>query len=465
MTRRLKDANDTRLLRDCWALEFDATKAHNVTHGPMYAVNTNYGKFFYEALIKPLGDGYFFITGKGGLHILAIGFASDGAGGWLINGHIDNDTGGVLTTVNFQSVDSLRHNEWAAVGLYYDKSYIVPMINGIPCGLTIGTIDRRSEFAPGIDLVGFTGGSDHNNGSFRMARQRLFETDLPITAAYGTVVRPAIEEMRGSVVIGPSNVQTAPYFLADYSKGNLQDSSKNRFNGYLFETQGTQASGGGYTNPGIGNRDLTKLPKWVIDEFVYSTTAPAAASPPALVKFYDSFGRQDVHYGKNAAPLHLGALEVGGVSWVDSGYGIIGGNAFTTDVGFAPAVFNTSITDVDVRMTRPQVFNNGLGVAHAMYLRYVDDNNCIKVSVSDGVNQSIAATQFVAGVGTSLGSVANFSNSWQTLKCVITGTTLNIYEASTLRGGPFTVDSSLTGTKVGFRLANPLIRVSEFAVF
>jgi hypothetical protein len=463
--RRLKDANDAQLLRGSWALECSEPKKSNVTHGPMYTINTNYGKFFYEALVKPLGQGYVFITGKGGNHIIAVQFATGPFGGYQLNGHIDNATGGVETTVNFQSVDEIPSGEWAHIALWYDQNYIVSIINGIPCGISPGTLYRRSEDDTG--LVGFTGGSDHINGNFRIACQRIFEGTLPYAGAYGSVQRPPILEMSAGVVINGSDesVNTA-YFLSDYRNGDLRDSSKNCFNGYLYETgNGVYASISRYTDPNTGNRDLAKLPTWVIDPFAYSNNHPAPVTPPTGALFYDSFGREDVHYGKYTAPLHLGALEVGGVSWIDSGYGIINGNAFTTDFGFDPAVFNTSRQDVDVKLTRPIAWDTTISSYH-LYLRYADTNNWVRVQVSDGPTNSVSVQQSVAGSVTTIATPAAFTaNAWTQLRATIVGTALNVYEGNVLRGGPYTINAGLTGTKTGFRHSTPLTRCSEFAVF
>jgi hypothetical protein len=465
MTRRLKDANDAQLLRGSWSIEFNSAKQHHINHGVMYRPFTNYGKFYWEGLVKPMGEGYVFITGRGGDHIIAIQLVNASGGGYQINGHIDNSTSGVLQTINFQSVDSVRANEWAHLAVWYDKNYVVTMINGVPCSTSAGSIDRRAETA--LSATAYTGGSDHNNGNFRMACQRIFETVLPFEGAYGGCQRPAILEMSGGLVYN-STTEAPAWFISDYRQGNLIDSAGGaagrNFNGFAYQTGVLGTIYGQYSEINDGNRDLTKLPKWVIDPFVYSNTPAAPTTPPVGVLFYDSFGRADVHYGNTAAPLTLGALEVGGVSWESSGFGILNGNAFADALAFTPARFNTGRQDNDVRITRPVQFDSLVGSQFLLYLRYTDENNWVRIAVTDtGVN-TCQAQQSVAGSITTLGSVTSFNSSWSTLKATVVGTALNVYEGTTLRGGPFTINSGLTGTKVGFRMTSPVVRAADFAV-
>jgi hypothetical protein len=450
------------------ALDFVSARHGNLTHGIVYDKDTDYTKFMYEAYLVPKGEGYVFITGKGGSHILAIQLVNGPFGGYQINGHVDRDSGG-LTSINFQSVDEMRANEPAHIAVHYDQSYLTTIINGVPCSTVAGTLARRCTTQ--LDQVGFTGGSDHNSGQFRMACQRIFEGDVPFDGAYGVVVRPAIEEMAGRFVWNASRKVSA-YLINDFRNGDLVDSSGNGFNGYMYDTSpfnfvgdGANASIGSYTEP-VGNRDPSQRPQWVNDLMPYSGSHASPATPPVGVLFYDSFGRQDVNYTRVPPPLHLGTVEVGGVTWIDSGYGIINGNAFTTELGSVPALIDVSRQDVDVRMTRPTAFDSTLSSNHVMYLRYTDANNNIRIEVSDGGTNSVQAKQRVGGVETSLGSVTNFTaNAWTQLKATCVGTALNIYEGNTLRGGPFTINAGLTGTKTGFRLSTPLIRIADFAVF
>jgi hypothetical protein len=452
-----------------YALEFISAHHGNVTHGLTHLKNTDYGKFMWEALIKPMGSGYINIVSKSGLHLLAVEFVAGANGGYQVNGHVDRDNGGgILESINFQSVDELRAFEWGHIAVWYDLTYLVVLINGVPSFAVAGNIYRRCTTL--LDRVDFTGGSDHVSGQFRIACERLFENVVPFDGAYGGIVRPAIDEMAISRVntAGGSEVDAIAHFIFDYRYGNLQDSGPNAFNGYFYDTSpfngvgdGLYASTGTYTEP-IGNRDPSLRPQWVIDKFNYSPNHRAPKIPVTGADFYDSFGREDVHLGKVPA-LSLGTTEVGGAVWSSSGYGILNGCAFAGNLAFSPATINVSALDYEVQFYRPISYDTPFGATYVIYVRYTDDNNWVKLEVSEGTFGAAQIKQSVAGTVTTIGSVSPFGNAWTMFKVIVSGSTITAYRGNTSMGSA-TFNAGLTGTRVGFAFSAALLRCSEFAV-
>jgi hypothetical protein len=473
-----------------YALEFYTPNHSNVTHGVMYLPNVTYTKFMYEALAKPLGQDYFWIVGKGGAHNMAISFSTGPNGGYAISGHYDNFCG-TPATVNFTTNDEIPYDTWAHVALIFDGSYATVSIDGIP-SYAVATSQNRCETLS-EDGVAYTGGSDHNNGQFRIAAERIWETDLPLNGVYSQVFRPAVAEIGAGIAYNRvTNVRVKAYMVMDYRDGTLKDSSGNAFNGFMSDTapynplnlfNGNFASNGTYGGDPNSDAppDPTHLPQWKVDPFAYPATTgcsasshPAPATPPVGAVRYDSFGRCDVHYGNHILPLTLGNLEVGGVSWTANNFGIYNGNAFVTDLaygraedGVVPANFDAGKTDYTTTISRPVAFDSAFGGTYTIYFRYTDLNNWARLAVDEGSFGSAQIMQRVGGGAVTVPagcSITNFGNTWQSMSIVTSGTTVTAKKGSTTMG-TCTINAGLTGTKVGFGLSNSFFRLADIAVF
>jgi hypothetical protein len=446
------------------AVLFNSTKAHHVNHGRMWNTATIYTSFFWEALIKPDGSaGYFISGGYGGAHLLLFGLNNSSNGYQTITGNVAFDG----ASTSFSTNEGIRVNEWAHVAVAGDAStgFITVLINGVPSSIVTGWGGQR-RVPLEADIVFFAGGSHHLNYGGTIACIRGFEGTLPYPNPHNTVVRPAIEHMaRTALYTGSTAVQ--PCFLADYRTGTLEDKSAGLsgvvHNGFFAEAGIGDTSTTLYNYQPYGvNRVAANRPTWVTDEFTYTSFADTK-TPLIGARIYHGFGGADKHYGNNSV-LGLGNTEVGNLAWQGNptNYGQMSGAAFCEN--YAPGIIfvSDSVQNCEIRLYKPytSAFYPPGGVYRICF--NVEDTANYNMLYADEFGSGYII-QVVAGAPTVIGGSFSFGTTWNYMKVVISGTTVDGYADNTLKGTR-TITANLTKFNKGFELGHPAQRVSQFAV-
>lgn len=166
--------------------------------------------------------------------------------------------------------------------------------------------------------------------------------------------------------------------------------------------------------------------------------------PLASDGFASAFGSTD---GLGHAEGVVGGLGSGGagVAWTQRAgtWTVAGGKASAATLagGIAIATVPTTTADVivEVKLTR----SAGLG---GVVLRYADGNNYLYFS-HDGTN--LALKQVLAGVTTTLVTLAIVFAGGEALRCDLSGTDARIYYLGQFRGSTASINAALTGTAHG----------------
>lgn len=446
-----------------WALYFDGTKKHHVYHDVFWKPGTAYGNFGADFLIVPMGTGYVTSAGYGGAHCLLAGVTGNEADGYTVTGNVYSSDTGIATT--FTTTHKLRHGKLAHVGIYYDGALITCVINGRPCSYVSYTGNRKT--ANDYDGTLLIGGSDHINFTGYILQVRLFEGAIPYANPHLTTIRPPLEP-RTHFNIGSTEIEAS--FLADYRTGNLEDISGGlsgkKHNGILAEANGgITGLGGQYGLLPLGyNRSPSLRPTWAVIKSEFSGGASPKAVPVGA-RIYDSFGRDDVHFGNNAV-LGLGGTQVGGKVWTNSIYGISNGSAFVSAHGAGElqhaGILTDNQTDGTIILRRPVgAMPAGLGAHYGVIVRAVDGNTFNRVTVDEYGQLNVH--QFVAGVNTGHLGTDMIPTNWTEIKVVLNGTQIQTYTDGTLRQTK-NQTQNLTGTGKTFYLDTPMLEVSEFEV-
>jgi hypothetical protein len=179
---------------------------------------------------------------------------------------------------------------------------------------------------------------------------------------------------------------------------------------------------------------------------------PAPATVPALALAFDSFGRRNQTYAFQSAPT-LGSTEggsLGPLAWqTGTGvWGILQGAAvYLGSTASGVAWVNVGTANQDIRVTnRRGGFNNrGCGIA----FRVQDATNFwYAFAYGDPTNNIVFYGYQLAGVQTALGSF-NPGITWDTLRVLVTGTTVTIY-TDAVQGVQLTAQTTLqTATGAG----------------
>lgn len=438
------------------ALQFDGTKHHHVNFGALHAINTNYADFFIEVLIKPTGTGYWWSDGNGGAHIFLGGVNGNEANGYAIDGNIWNYTTGA--GVSYSSITKIRHNEWAHVAVWSANGLLGVSINGVPDIVVPWTGVRRT---PNLyEVLGFMGGSDHQNFSGKIKALRLFENELPYTNPHNTVVRPAVEHILLNEVGGANAVLI---FDAEFGTQDLSAGMGGKqHNGYLNETLSDGATGFHFAYDGsrTGNRNPSARPVWVDDAFAYTGTA-AQKTQIAGTRIYDDFSGADSHYGKDSV-LSLGTTRIGAKTWNTGGaYGKNNGTAFANATSPGNATITDSSADGTIILRKPSVaFPTGLGAAYRLIFRFTDASN-LNVLYIDEYGTGVIFTT-VGGTQVNTGNFS-FGTNWTEAKIVLSGATVTTFRDNT-QVDTKSVSANQTATGKGFNLSLPILKVSEFGV-
>lgn len=468
-----KTTSDARFLNiNPYALEFIETNYHHVNHGLFWSANTDYKNVFAEFRIYPLGNGYFCSAGYGGNHCLLYGTSGDAVNGYILSGNFYDDN--THTAISFSTFDRLRHGEWYHVALAYDGTYITCIINGVPSSVTPYTGKRRTPNTyEGTLLIG---GSDHNTFSGYISGVRIFECgtgSLPYSNPHNTVVRPQADDSFKLTTISNGSAEVGATFLADYSTKLLTDfgvgqSASKKNDGFLDETRsnsGMTGEVGAYNRPLGLNRTASYRPQWIVSPFGYSATGASPLTPIATATAYDSFGRNDKHFG-NSTALGLGNLEVGNALWAtwrnSANYGIINGNVFPASTTPGIAWFDDGVLNCEVRLYKTNSVNvTGLAVVYQMPFRIIDLNNYNFLYVDEYGSGYIF--QVEAGVNTGAVGSLTFGTSWTYCAVRLNGSNVSVIRDGSVLTS-FTMTKNLTGTGKGMLLNNPVQRVRQYAV-
>lgn len=447
-----------------WALKFVASKAHHVNRGSVYAINTSYGNFAYEMLVKVQGGGYGLSVSNGGKHIILFGFSGDAVNGYTLTGNVWNELTGVATSVN--STEKIRHDRWTHLTMWGEGTRLGYSINGVPSVFV--TWDGVRRISDINDTVWMTGGSDHLNSSMVLRAERVFETTLPHTNYHNTVFRPPVETFN---LVQFGNGAKAG-LLGDYSSGLLIDTGAGingtTHHGVLFETLSAGGVDGSVGQPAVynlqpytTNRNPAHLPQWVIDPFAWPTDSPPLQTVISSSRIYDDFSRPDVHYGSSTT-LGLGTTRIGGAAWTASAYGILNGNAYpsTTSAGYA-TVADTQANDTTILRKPDTFFHTNLALAYQVIFRYCGpaDHNFLQI---DEYGQGFVF-RVEAGVTTNTGVTMSFGTGWTEARVTASGNTITTFNGATLKDTrTITANAACTGN--GWGANSPVARVSEFAV-
>lgn len=201
--------------------------------------------------------------------------------------------------------------------------------------------------------------------------------------------------------------------------------------------------------PLASNRDPSLRPQWVIDPFVYSTTAATQQTPIANSRIYDSFGRADVHKG-NSTVLTLGTTEVGNKTWTGTGFIL---NGWATGTGTVP----DTVADATVILRRPSSAGRQGG-----YQVFGRINGADQLYVQTTAAGDIFIQQTVSGVTTTpFSAFGTWADAWLEMKLVVTGNQMQVYKDGSLYATVTT--TVLSCDHRGFSV-DTMSRVDEFAV-
>lgn len=442
---------------DGWALEFDDTKQHHVNHGHFLLEDTDYNAFAMDFMIKPTGGQYFLSPGEGGNHAPAlVGVSGNSTTGYEITGNLAY--AGSSTNLPQNSGDRIRHDKWAFVSVVNTGSLLLTYINGVPSAV--------KSYSGGIRLndlyeaVLYVAGSDHQGFKGRKRGFRIFMGDASVYPS-AVAFRPPVENFEDSW-LNPSSVLKHPVFIAPYYRGHTEDTSLGftgrKHHGFLAEASG------GFLN-GLYNRDVSKLPKWVVDPWAWPTEAAAQKTQISGSRIYDDLSRPDVHYGTSAT-LGMGTTRIGGKVWAASNYGILNGLAFCGIGGNNHRAIITDAGTVDKTIVwrRPIAgMGTGVGATYRFVYQSTDANNYNDIFIDEyGTCQ---VRQVVGGTATAVGANLSAGTSWTEVRAVISasGTSVDArLDGSSI--GTRTISANTAATSCGFELTHPVLRVSEFAV-
>lgn len=437
------------------ALRFDASKTHNVDHGPFWLAGVDYTSFYWDAFVRPTeanSTGYLISAGYGAEHDLLWGFQSDSSHVGITGNIWDGDA-----IVSYSSPHIIPLGDWVHIAVVWDLSNIIVYINGIAEGYTpYSSATRSTAFDYNASL--FVGGSDHSNYGFDLKWVRGFEGVVPITTTYFSGYRP---ERYPKAYF---NVSATPYkasFLADYSQqceiipdlsGGFGDQGPHPGRREVGANIGAfQSASAGITN----TFDESLLPQWVAATVNTPTLATSTIPPTAVI--YDDFNRDTSPFWSNTAGL--GSTEGGtaGVkAWEDASlFAISYGRACpyaTSTTG--NALVDTGITDVDVRYTRSGDF--------WAFLRYTDTSNYIVAKLA---GTDLQVIKVISGSPTTIiSATVTGGDTEENIKITAVGTTVTVYYNGVSKG---TYTGTLpTGTKAGFMLASQwLSKLDTFAVY
>lgn len=463
--KRLSEAEDLKIIFPAklgkYALKFTAAKYHHVNRGLVYSLNTTYGNFYLEYLVRILGDGYADSLGNGGNHILLNGFSGNEADGYFITGNVYNALAAAATSFSTSvSGEKVPHNVWTHIAICGDTDKLGAIINGVPSYFAPWDGVRRTSSGT-YENIWMEGGSDHQNASMVRKAMRLFEGTLPYSNPFQNVVRPAVENM-----LLPKLASTTAAIIADYSEGSLKDFG-NPFNGSLhhgFLASTLDSGAAGFSDQYSYNRqnlrDANDLPEFIVDEFSSAGGTAAQKTQIASSRIYYDASGADVNYLTRDT---LGGLttRIGNKTWSNANYGQQNGAMFCNSTSPGLNIITDTATDGTIIFRKPTSwFPLGISAVYQIIFRYIDANNYNFLYVDEYGSGYIFTV--VSGSQTNTGSFT-FGTGWTEAKLVISGTTVTTYKDGVQKDSK-TVSANSGGTGKGWMPNSPLLKMSEFAV-
>jgi hypothetical protein len=430
------------------ALVFSGADGCHVDHGFFWAedTGTNLGNAFYwEAWVMPLGTGYVISDGYGGAHALLWGFTGSAGGPYTIVGNVWNGT-----TVGLTGLHPFKHGEWAHIAVGLSTGNLYQWVNGVGDVKTAFSGTRSTHTSGGGKL--YVGGSDHLNGTFRLAAIRgwdraqlvpnLNESFYPERAWYGNY---SLTRLADFLV----DYTTPGGIIADHSEGAVSFTGGGKIK-HPGRRMGTGDAASAYLGgPQVfgAPQALLAWPTWVADadcpfgRQLGTTTASAGVTqtPPATpvgARIFDSFSRADQTLAFTVLPS-LGSTEAGSLGplvWQSATptrplFGILGGRAVFLGASGNLSAFGKPVwvengaADMDVRVTRRLTV--GSVVRTGIVFRLVDASNYWFATILEdgtGFIGSFTAGAEDPGVSTFATSAAHTH-----LRAVASGTTITIY--------------------------------------
>lgn len=480
------------------------TVATHVNHGLFWArpaADMGDG-FMWDAWVRSRDGGYVISDGYGGAHALLWGFGGVAAG---VTGNVWNGTAITSFGGSYQPSD----DEWQHIAVHWNGSSIYTYVNGIADGRTAFAGPRMSA-GTGADGVLYVGGSDHSVWSGDIAFLRGWDRIDPRPDHPAFPFIPERHPMRWANAAGDD---VPCEFYCDYTSCaggmTLLDTSpagvdsglgyRQFHHGVIYNPTPLGAEEFAFTPV---QRSGPVLPEWVADptcplgRAAGDTTAPGGATytPPATPSgclAFDSFSRANQTLAFQAAPT-LGSTEAGSLgplAWqvgilggyeTSGAFGILGGMAAPTNIGYMAAwvPLGTAAQDVRVKRLKSSAFLGATGIA----LRVADAANyhAVWYEPTNSSAGTIVVTKVTGTVGsptlTNVATLSSVTDDFTHLRAKFVGTTITVYKGDgttwTQVGSPITgqstgstnQDAGITNNS-GSANWTSLIRWDDFAAF
>jgi hypothetical protein len=443
---------------------------------------------------------YFVSEGYGGAHCLLLGIASHSSeSGSLFGGNVFSD---ISTHVDIGSDEGPEIGEWfhGAVGFDDAQNEIIIYSDGVPVGATPYTASVR--YCQQATM--FWGGSDHQNGIFRLSQVRGWEGFNPHSALFGNDLDRAA--FVPATLFSPNGTDftnaTQANFMVDFLQPNLivpdksagydnnedtdsLDNNRKTHSGILMRND----SLGDPKYYGVGSTKYP-LPLYTIDTTAPTYNYPNAPTIPVVnvptpltvptgARLFDSFNRRNKTFAFN---------EEGGLDDMEGGsegmrtwhynngsgnktpFGIYKGKAVNLENYTKMMAFvSTNSTNNDIRVDRRANSSWQNGVSTSILFRVSADGGsyCYAYTVGNATNNQLLTVSC-----TSTGDLATgiaCPASWTTLRVITKSNgTLQVYaDATSLYS---TTNGSLSGNNglgiIGVNLGTGLrYRWDNFTVY
>lgn len=434
---------------------------HNAYFGHFYEVSATPGDCFWEFwATAEYAATYVIAMGNGGSHPMLAGYDGAGSGKLKLSGNVYDGSG----NVSFTSVDGLDPSVWHHVGVGVDHTtnFIYVYLDGILTA-KVSFTGTRTVGSLQADLGAMIGGNDHASHKGKVKAVRGFENQIPFASStFPAAFRPETV-FNSTKIVGTT--EFASQFCVDFGqKSEVLIDISSGYNGTTHS--GKRAIG----DEGKQADSDSKLPQWVLANFVTPTFLDTPESIPGGAVIFDDFSRDNQTFAwagnENSDYPYVGEARTG-QNWIGTSgaapagqpdVGILEGSA----VGLDSDINATNYTWIDSGQTDYTIVIDRVGSAPVnVMLRREDANNYFLASLS-----STGTDYFknVAGGGVTAAGTGPTPtvSTWTRCTLVVSGTNVT----TTYTGGGSdtdTVDAALTGSMVGFGVG-ALGRVSRFLV-
>jgi hypothetical protein len=454
-----------------YAVYSDGVHRQNITCGTFYEPNVEYGSFYYQYEVKPLGtNGYAHSESAGGGHHILAGFNDAGADGiQSITGNTFNQD--TATSFSTRAGIGIRQNCWGTLAISGDciTGFITVIVDGVPAVKISGWsgVRRRND---AYDCMRFLLGSDHQTLKCVIGSVIGFDGLAGVAGIlpYDNPHNFAIKPPTARDYIGLTSFQgptAKPSFLMNFRDLSLNDISAG-FGGTVHNGKFTEtASNGSVIGISFAEnfiQDVSKYPVFVVDPFEYSNLCPAPKTPIVGARIYDSHGRPNVLKAKSQT-LNTGVTEVGGLTYNQAlnSYGIQEGMVYPTGTSPGPRTVLDSQYNSDIRIMKDVVISSGLDENYTIIFGYTDTSN-FNFIVHDPYGSTYMYC-VVGGVWTGSQTFNFVPGAWKDFRAVVSGSNVNCYLGNTDLGSR-PIAANVTALEKGYQLSSPLCRVREFAV-